>query len=75
MKTSDRKNITPDFISKSELAAHLDCDIHTIDRWIIKGTLPPPHARLGKRHAIWVRKHYLEFMKTGQWPRAAWSKD
>lgn len=71
MKISE-KTSTPDFITKSELANHLGCDIHTIDKWIISGTISPPHARMGKRHAVWLRRHYNAFVKNGSWPAEAY---
>jgi predicted DNA-binding transcriptional regulator AlpA len=74
MKAAERKTITPDFICKTELATHLGCDIHTINKWVIEGTIPPPHAKLGKRYVVWLRRHYREFLRTGQWPSESYPR-
>ena len=66
------KAMEPDFINKTELAHHLQCDSSTIDTWIVDGTIPPPHARPGVNHPIWRRSHYKVFLETGEWPREAY---
>ena len=65
----------PDFISKGELAFHLGCKTRVIDEWIAKGAFPPPRARPGERHAIWLRRHYRAYRDTGEWPKEAWPED
>jgi hypothetical protein len=59
------------FITKAELATHIGCHINTIDRWIAKGTIPPPHSRPGYGHAIWLRKHFNVYADSGEWPQDA----
>jgi predicted DNA-binding transcriptional regulator AlpA len=68
------KSITPDFITKTELAAHFCCDMATIDRWIEDSAIPPPHARLSDRYVVWRRAHYQEFVKKGTWPAEAYPR-
>jgi hypothetical protein len=64
----------PDFISKTELAHHYQCHMGSIDDWIVDGTIPPPYARPGIKHPIWLRKHYNKFRETGEWPKEAFQK-
>lgn len=65
----------PDWMNATELAHNLGyADTKTLDKWIESGTLPPPRARLGERTRLWLRKHYNEFVATGDWPRDAWPK-
>jgi hypothetical protein len=72
MKAPRRKPNEPDFITKSELAYHLGADTETIDEWIRKGVIPPPHTRPGERHVIWLRRHYNAFRETRRWPKESW---
>lgn len=60
------------FLTKGELAAHFGCHMHSIDRWIVKGRIPPPHSRPGPGHAVWLRRHFMEYVETGEWPRDAY---
>ncbi len=69
------KELEPDFIGKAELARQLCCHINTLNDWIAKGTIPPPHSRPGVKHPVWLRKHYRIYRETGQWPRAAFWRD
>jgi len=64
----------PDFVGKTELAHHLQCDTGSINHWIADGLIPPPHSRPGEKHPLWRRDHYEEFVKMGRWPREAWQK-
>jgi hypothetical protein len=64
----------PDFIGKAELARHLSCHINSIDVWVRKGRIPPPHSMPGDKHSIWLRKHYREYVRTGRWPEAAFRR-
>lgn len=62
----------PDFIWKFELARHLGVTPPTIDSWIYKyKTIPPPHSQPGLRHAVWLRRHYVAYRETGEWPQEA----
>lgn len=74
MKAPKHKPNEPDFITKSELAFHTGASTGAIDEWIAKGVYPPPLARPGERHSMWLRKHYLVYRETGQWPSEAWPK-
>lgn len=66
------KGREPEFIGKLELARNLCCHIQTINKWIYKGTLPPPHSQPGRNHPVWLRRHYHAYVKTGRWPDEAW---
>jgi hypothetical protein len=59
----------PDFITKFEMAQHLCCAVGTIDEWMENGTIPEPHSSPGKRHPVWLRKHYEVYRDTGRWPQ------
>lgn len=74
MKAQRWRPKEPDFVTKTELAMHLGIDTSTVDEWIRKNILPPPHSRPGERHAIWLRKHYHAFRDTQAWPPEAWPK-
>ena len=63
------REIEPDFITKFELAQHLGCAVGTIDEWVENGTIPRPHSKPGKRHPVWLRKHYKIYRDTGRWPK------
>lgn len=62
----------PDFINKTVLAHHLGCTTTSVDNWIAQGSLPAPHSRPGRTHAVWLRAHYEQFRDTGEWPPEAW---
>jgi hypothetical protein len=65
--------ISPIFISKSELAIHLRCTPRSIEDWVELGRFPPPHSRPGDRHTIWLKVYFDEYVRTGRWPKAAYS--
>jgi hypothetical protein len=67
------KDMVPIFITKTELAKHLGCHITSIDRWIVDGTIPPPHSRPGHGHAVWLRRHFNAYVDTSEWPKDAYS--
>lgn len=68
-----RSAAPPIFITKSELARTCGpVDTATIDRWVRDGTFPPPHSRPGERTALWLRKHFDQFVETGRWPEEAY---
>ncbi len=62
----------PMFVSKTEIATHLCVSgSATIDTWIVEGRFPPPHSQPGKRHSLWLRRHWDAYVATGSWPREA----
>lgn len=70
-----RERALSTFISKRDMADALGIgNMITLDRWIIKGSFPPPHARLGDRYTVWLREHWDYFVKHREWPKAAWAK-
>ena len=74
VKAPKRKLEEPDFITKSELAYHTGSSTETIDEWVAKGVYPPPRAKPGERHVMWLRRHYMAYKDTGEWPADAWPK-
>lgn len=69
-----REKPPSDFLSKTELANHLACSTQSLDNWIADGSLPPPHSRPGRNHAVWLREHYEHFKIYGNWPKEAWER-
>lgn len=69
-------DVEPLFVTKGELARLLGrLDTATIDRWVRDGTFPPPHSRPGERTALWLRRHFEEYVRTGRWPADAYHRD
>lgn len=66
------KHREPVFLTKVELATHLGCAVRTVDRWIAAGTVPPPHSRPGPQTALWLRRHFTQYVETGAWPKEAY---
>jgi hypothetical protein len=66
------RQIEPDFVTKFELAQHLGCAVGTIDGWVKEGTIPQPHSSPGKRHQVWLHKHYVVYRDTVRWPKESW---
>lgn len=72
-KRGPRKRVEPLFITKTEIAQHMGLgDLGTLDTWIVNRTFPPPHSQPGERYAVWLRKHWLRYVETGEWPGEAW---
>jgi hypothetical protein len=57
-----------DFVTKFELAKHLDCSVDVLSEWIADGTIPRPHSWPGRRHPVWRRRDYKHYFETGSWP-------
>jgi uncharacterized protein YeaC (DUF1315 family) len=60
------------FMTKSQLAFAMgEVDTQTVDQWIARGTVPPPHSRPGSNTALWLREHFDHYVETGRWPKEA----
>lgn len=70
MKKSKGESV---FLNKTELARHLCCSGVTLDKFIARGTVPPPHSRPGPKSALWVRRHFEVYVMTGRWPDEAFT--
>lgn len=60
----------PDFITATELAAHLGVATETVSDWAARGLFPEPWSVVGYVR-LWRRDHYEHFRDTGLWPAEA----
>lgn len=67
-------DIEPDFIGKHEMARHMCVVPSTIDYWISKGSMPPPHSYPGLRHPVWLRRHYKSYRDNRVWPTESYHR-
>jgi len=75
MSTAKAARQPTTFITKSDLARELGVTLKTLDAFVARGTVPPPHSRPGPRGALWLRAWFDHYVRHREWPREAYPRE